>query len=241
MALLHFCVIALGCVAACFWTILMAVPLMLAGRLVPAIGPPIQRWWGKGWCWCFGVRIKALHLDRVPKSGAFVLAPNHEGLFDIAIMNSMPFFFRWIAKEQVKKIPFISGANKALGTFFLKRDRSVGDLNIMKGVEEGLNKGQSVVIFPEGTRSRTGQLLSLKKGAFRTAQNTGVLLLPVAIAGSFAIAHAGRLPTRWGHQVVVCFGNPMIASDDLGAFMDAYRENLNALLAEARSVLQSVL
>lgn len=230
----------LGLMSSCVATVYFASVLILFCRFVPKLGPWVQRAWGKSWCRALGIKVNVLHLDRFP-AGGVVIAPNHESMFDIFVMASLPLPFRWISKEQVGKIPFVSGAMRALDAYFLKRDRSAGDLNVMKEVELGLEKGHSVIIFPEGTRTRTGELLPLKKGAFRTAQNAGALIVPVAIHGTFKIAPPGKLPLRWGHRVVVCIGKAfrIPRQDDIAPWMDHYRQELGQCLFDARTYLSS--
>lgn len=209
-----------------------AVPVYL---LSPRLGTKIHQLWGWLVCGSFGIRVEIRGLENLPDRG--VMAPNHESLFDILVLACLPVHFRWIAKEQVKRIPGIGWVMWAMGCFFLKRDRSGHDLKVMKGVETALSQGALVAIFPEGTRTRTGQLLPFKKGAFKTAVNAGVPVIPVAISGTFHIAPPGRLPDRWGHRVVVAIGKPVptVPSRPLEVVMTEYRATLEQLLAQSRA------
>lgn len=183
-----------------------------------------------------GIQVEFYGLDNLPKSGV-ILAPNHESMFDILVMASIPYDFSWLSKEEVGRIPFIGQSMKAMGCFFVRRDRSGGDMNVMKELETAVRDGRSVLIFPEGTRTRTGELLPLKKGAFRTAQNAGVPLIPIAIQGTRAIAKPGELPTR-GHRVRVMIGRPfpVPAQAELAEVMEKFRLELTKLLAENSSL-----
>lgn len=238
MALIHRVLVWVALIGCVVWSILIATPLAYLTPWNPKIGPPLQRWFGLGWLWCLGIRITMLHEERIPASGV-VIAPNHESMFDILVMASQPKFFRWISKEEVGRIPLIGTAMRSLGAYFLTRNRSGGDMAVLKRVETGLADGFSVIIFPEGTRSLTGHLNPIKKGAFRTAQNGGVKILPVGLAGTFNIAPKGRLPVRWGHRVIVNYGEPLfIARDEnLANAAERYRQALTLLIEEARSQL----
>lgn len=80
-------------------------------------------------------------------------------------------------------------------------------------------------------------MLPLKKGAFRLAQNTGLPIMPVGIAGTYEIAPPKKLPTRWGHQVTLVFGEPFWVppSETLDAAMERFRKELVQLVEEARA------
>lgn len=207
----------------------LSVPFFI---LVPKIGQKFQLGFGLGWLWLMGIRVETLGLENLPQTGGAILAPNHESMLDIPLLCSVGHPLCWLSKEEVGRLPFIGWSMKAMGCYFVKRNRSGHDLNVMKDVEDGLKRGASIVIFPEGTRTRTGKLLPLKKGAFRTAQNSGVPLIPIAITGTFQIAPPGQWPSR-GHSVTVRIGSPMFFSPEepLESAQKRYRENLIKLLS----------
>jgi 1-acyl-sn-glycerol-3-phosphate acyltransferase len=158
-------------------------------------------------------------------------------MFDILVVATLPITFRWISKVQVGRIPFLGAAMRAMNTYFVRRDHSAGDLEIMKQVEKGLREGYSVVVFPEGTRTRTGQLLPFKKGAFRISQNAGCLVVPIGIFGTFGIAPAGKLPVRWGHRVVINIGDAFqVPPGSIEKSVEIFRDRIVNLINEANTV-----
>ncbi len=119
-----------------------------------------------------------------PSSGAYVCTSNHQSFLDIFAMSRQRREMKWIAKEEVFKIPFF-------GLFF----RLSGDIPVNRGDRESggaalqkarwyLDHGMPVMIFPEGTRSRDGKMGPFKPGAFRLAIEAQVPILPVAVTGS---------------------------------------------------------
>ena len=238
MFIFHRMAVFLGLFFCGLWTLLMTTPLILLRPFVSKIGPSIQRLWGWGWCQCLGIRITILHSERIPSSGGFVIAPNHASLFDILVVASLPMHFRWISKAEVGRIPFVGGAMRSLGAYFLLRGGSPGDLSKMKQVEEGLRAGFSVLIFPEGTRSPNGALLPFKKGAVRTAQNAKAPIVPVGLSGTFEIAPKGKIPVKWGHRVIVNIGEPIFPGDsmDSALALSVLRDQIQSLVDEGRGL-----
>ncbi len=210
----------------------LSVPFFL---FFPKVGQKFQQMFGWGWIWLMGIKVTVHGQENLPRVGGAILAPNHESMFDIPLLCSLGHPLCWLSKEEVGKLPFVGWAMKAMGCYFVKRNRSGHDINVMKEVEEGITRGACVVIFPEGTRTRTGALLPFKKGAFKTAQNTGFPLIPIAISGTYQIAPPGTWPTR-GHLVTVRIGLPLFFSreDSLESIQDKYRENLIKLLSMDR-------
>jgi 1-acyl-sn-glycerol-3-phosphate acyltransferase len=119
-----------------------------------------------------------------PRSGAYVCTSNHQSFLDIFAMSRQRREMKWIAKEEVFRIPFF-------GLYF----RLSGDIPVLRGDRESggaalqkarwyLDRGMPVMIFPEGTRSRDGKMGPFKPGAFRLAIEAQVPILPVAVSGS---------------------------------------------------------
>lgn len=195
-------------------------------------GQPFHHLFGKVGCWCMGIRVNYQGLENLPQKGGVILAPNHESMFDILVMAGVPYDTSWLSKEEVGKLPFIGMAMRAMGCYFVKRNRSEHDFNVLSEVEEGLKQGRSVIIFPEGSRTRTGALLPFKKGAFRVAKQTGAPIIPIALTGTRQIAQPGELPTR-GHRVIARFGKPFyVASNaELPETMKKFKDELTNLLS----------
>lgn len=220
---------------ALLWTLIiatLAIPFLLFFK---KIGHVLEQFFATVWCWLLGVEAVYENLEVLKTKKNFVLAPNHQSLMDIMVLYRLPLKFHWIAKKQLSRIPFFGWALKACGTYFVNRDSSGHDVKVvMKEVEDGLISGESVLMFPEGTRSRTGQLGPFKKGAFKVAQNTQVPLLPIAILGTYGIVPPKSLPKRWGHKVIVKLGNPFYVGpeEDMSVAMGRFRIELIRLLEE---------
>jgi 1-acyl-sn-glycerol-3-phosphate acyltransferase len=105
---------------------------------------------------------------------------------------------RFIAKKQLGQIPLFGWAMRAGRFIFIDRQNAAAARRSIDEAAARIRKGTSVVIFPEGTRSRDGKLLPFKKGGFHLAVNSGAQIVPVAIRGSREIMPRGSLLTRPG-------------------------------------------
>lgn len=124
---------------------------------------------------------------------AYVVVCNHESNADPFLISHLPWDMRWIAKEEIFKLPLLGLLMRASGDIKLKRgDKgSVGDM--FDACLETLRAGMSVMMFPEGTRSKDGELLPFKDGAFDLAIRAQVPVLPLALTGTRNCMRKGAL------------------------------------------------
>ena len=114
----------------------------------------------------------------------YVIVSNHQSTLDILMAFSLFFPFKWVSKAEVFKIPFI-GWNMYLNRYIkLKRGDKKGIAKMFVDCEKALAEGNSLFVFPEGTRSETGRLKPFKSGAFTLAKKMKIPILPVVISGT---------------------------------------------------------
>ena len=116
------------------WTALigtLAVPSFLINE---RLGHFFHRLWGIGCLKIMGVHVTYLGMEKLPRKSA-LLAPNHESVFDILLACSLPVNFKWVSKQENAKLPFAGWTMSAMGTFWVRRDRSGHDVSVMKSVE----------------------------------------------------------------------------------------------------------
>lgn len=138
--------------------------------------------------------------------GPVVFVCNHEGDFDIPVLLAFiekPFGF--ISKVEVKKAPIISSWMEVMNCVFIDRtDRRSAVKSIRDGIEV-LKNGHSLVIFPEGTRSKGGPVAEFKKGSLRLAKDSGVPIVPIGIRGTSDIFEKNGRLVRPAHvQINIC-------------------------------------
>jgi len=132
---------------------------------------------------------------------AYVVVANHESQADPFLLSWLPWDMRWVAKEELFKPPFVGWAMRWGGDIPLRRGKGDSVRAMMEECERALAGGISVMMFPEGTRSKDGDLLPFKDGAFHLAIRAGVPVLPVAIAGTRAMRPKH---SRWFGKAHAC-------------------------------------
>ncbi|MFV0471993.1 MAG: lysophospholipid acyltransferase family protein [Paludibacteraceae bacterium] len=142
--------------------------------------------WGKFCCYVFFINIKTVGFERLDKKQSYIFTANHQSMFDILVVYGwIPFIFKWIMKMELRKVPFIGAASAAAGHIFVDRSNPIAAKHSMEKAAEQLKNGNSVVIFPEGTRTKTGKLGKFKRGAFLLAMELKLPIVPVTISGSY--------------------------------------------------------
>jgi 1-acyl-sn-glycerol-3-phosphate acyltransferase len=116
--------------------------------------------------------------------GPFVVVANHQSILDILLLSRVPHEMKWIAKEELFEVPWVGWMLRMSGDIPIRRGDAESGGEALARAKAYLARGMSVMLFPEGTRSKTGKLLPFKSGAFRLAVEAGVPVLPVAVHGT---------------------------------------------------------
>jgi 1-acyl-sn-glycerol-3-phosphate acyltransferase len=114
----------------------------------------------------------------------YVVVSNHESFADILLISHLPWEMKWLSKAELFRIPVMGWMMWLAGDVPVKRGFGPSAVEAMERCRETLRKRVSVMIFPEGTRSKTSELLPFKDGAFRLAIEAGVPILPLAVSGT---------------------------------------------------------
>ena len=190
----------------------------------------------RGWGWLFnffsGVDNTIEGLENVDRKASYVVVSNHLSNLDAPYhLGTMPVGVRFLAKKELYKIPLFGSTLHAVG--MVETDRQAHSPDALRLLNERVARviamGRSLMIYPEGTRSKDGELHAFKKGAFRIAVQNDMPLVPVAIAGTNTVWPHGE---KWwrGGQTKMAFHSP-IPTAGLG---DA---DIDALQAEAHRII----
>ena len=190
------------------WTGIMAV-LSLVFSLVDRNGA-LQHGCARTWAlWIIrvsGARLRVLRGTALLDRGPLIFVSNHQSFFDIfALLACLPVQFRFLAKESLFRVPFLGWHLRRAGHVPVDRANPRVAYRSLQSAVEQIRAGTSVLIFPEGSRSETGQVGSFKKGSLRLALASGAPVVPVAIYGTSLILPKGSMWISPG-DIDVCIG-----------------------------------
>jgi 1-acyl-sn-glycerol-3-phosphate acyltransferase len=177
-------------------------------------------------------RLRVVGRDKLPWNGPAVIVANHASLIDVLVLFSLYRPFKWVSKAENFKLPFI-GWNMTLNDYVpLVRGKRSSIVRMMDECRAHLGRGAPVLIFPEGTRSRDGQLQAFKDGAFRLASEVGCPVIPVAIRGTSDVLPKHGMVLRKRMQATVEVLDAIAPSTDAEALRDAAREAIARALSQ---------
>ena len=168
----------------------------------------LQFWCARWWCrliaWSIFARIKIHGIEHVRADRAYVYMANHSSLIDTpALFAYLPYPFRIMAKRDLFYVPFMGWHLWTAGHFPIDRRNARGTVRSIRRVIDGVRAGRSLAVFPEGTRTRDGQLQEFKPGVFKIALKAGVPIVPVAIRGTFDLLPRTTLAPKPGRVDVL--------------------------------------
>lgn len=200
--------------------LVVTVPLALVTIALGTIDPYGKRVYriNQLWTWLIlrlgGVSIRVHGLENIDPRVPYIFVANHQSNVDIPVLiqSLRRFQLRWIAKKELLRVPLFGWAMWATKHITVDRADPLDAIRTLDRARKKIAAGISVVIFPEGTRSRDGRLLPFKKGGFLMAAKTGVEIVPVTIVGSAALLPSGAWRLRAG-TVEVFIERPMASEN----------------------------
>jgi 1-acyl-sn-glycerol-3-phosphate acyltransferase len=185
-------------------------------------------------------RLWRFETEGVPPEGPrrpYVVVSNHESYADIFLMSHFPWEMKWLSKHTIFKIPVMGWMMRMALDVPVRRGERESAIAALAECRDRLARRVSVMIFPEGTRSRTDELLPFKDGAFHLAIQSRVPILPVAIAGTRSCMAKGSFAFRHAHAKARVLAP--IDTDGLTlADVPALRDRTRATIDSARRALQ---
>lgn len=169
--------------------------------------------WSRIVCCMAWVKVEVRGRENISKDQSYIFVSNHQGAFDIwAIYGYLNHNFKWLMKKSLEKIAFVGYACKRSGHVFV-------DSNSLQSIRETIDKargelkeGMSLVIFPEGTRTKTGRLGDFKRGAFMLAGEFRLPVVPLTIQGAYDIMPKDSYFPRAG-KIVLTIHKPIFPGE----------------------------
>jgi 1-acyl-sn-glycerol-3-phosphate acyltransferase len=141
--------------------------------------------WGKILLLICNTKVEVIGKENILHSKPQIFVANHQSDFDILIaLAYIPVQFRWIAKKELFNIPIFGAAMRSAGYIEIDRQNREKALQSLDEAALRIREGKSIMTFPEGTRSRSGEIKPFKQGTFHLAIKSGVSIVPVSIIGS---------------------------------------------------------
>jgi len=215
------------------WTVLWITLALMIHLVTQSHGMPLalaHRVWAPGVLRMIGARLEIKGVAELDFSRPYLFVANHTSLLDIPVLfASLPVPLRFLAKEELRRIPLVGHFIVAMGMVFIDRGQSAAARQSIDRMAAALAEGVSLVAFPEGTRSRDGELRAFKTGAFVAAIKSGVPVVPIHIDGASAILPAESLSIRPG-PLGVAVGPPIPSQhrslEDRRQFADLVRSRM---------------
>lgn len=184
-----------------------------------------------------GTTVEVKGLENLPAKGPVVYMATHKGLYDSPVLASIiDESCIYIGKEEMKKFPIMGDWFNATGSIYLARDDMKQSLKaILDGIGE-LKQGQSIVIFPEGTRSKGEEMGSFKAGSFKLATKAKVPIVPIAIQNTHKVLEASGQKGIGKATVYVNIGKPIdvasLSAEEIKMLPKTVEDYTRALLEE---------
>jgi 1-acyl-sn-glycerol-3-phosphate acyltransferase len=170
------------------------------GNLAMKVG----RWWASSVLRVCFIPVTVKGLEHLDVGQSYVYAANHRSNFDIFVLyHALPGKFSWLGKKSLFRVPIFGQAIARLGSIPIDRSNLQEAVRSLERAAEQVRWGRSLIVFPEGTRSTTQELLPFKKGVFIMAMKSGQPIVPVTVNGTGAVQPRGAMMMRPGPVEVI--------------------------------------
>ena len=184
-------------------------------------------------------RQRVIGRELIDRRQPYVIVLNHNTVIDIPTLYYLPLNFRWVSKREVFRVPFFGQFLVLHGDICIDRGRAAEAMEqLLREGRKWIGRGASVAIFPEGTRSKDGEIHRFKAGAFALAKEAGVPILPVVMDGTKTLIRRNLL-FDWGNRIAIRVLPPVpaerVAATETHELMAEVHDAMCAALAEIRS------
>ena len=192
----------------------------------------VARIWAKCILIVSGIKVNIKGFSNIDPAHSYIYMCNHQSNFDIPVLlGCLPVQFRWLAKAELFKIPIFGRAMRGAGYVAIDRFNRQSAFNSISEVSQKMKNGVSVMIFPEGTRSKDGKIGSFKKGGFIMAVDSRVPIIPLVIRGTRSIMEKGNLRINPG-DVSMQIGQPVETATYTRETKDDLIESVRGVICE---------
>jgi 1-acyl-sn-glycerol-3-phosphate acyltransferase len=190
-------------VTAAIVTFFLGIAVIIAGLIGVKDKPggifdKAPRWWSSAVLWAVGIKVRVHGWENVRRGEPHIFASNHVSWFDVPALAKVLPRYKFVAKAELFKVPIFGGAMRAAGMIEIQRENRKAAFGAYDVAAAKIRAGNSVVVFPEGTRGHGYPLRPFKKGPFVLAIAAGVPIVPVIVHGTIEIMPKGSLRAQPG-------------------------------------------
>ena len=204
------------------------------------LGVPRERVWdfaklqARNLCRMLGVSVITRGVELLEGGGPYVFTPNHQSHMDIAaLLGFLPGHNRFASKKELFDEPVLGAVMRTMGMLPVDRDDPMASIEVLN---RAVAEGHSIIIFPEGTRSRDGALLPFKKGAFVAAIHMGHPIVPVIVKGTNALMPKGGYLSILPGEVEIVVKPPIPTRGLVYDDRDRLVESVRGIIADELSL-----
>lgn len=208
------------------WLSSMMSAMMVVQRFVPSDRIEwLTRTYTRGQVLLTGSRVQYHVHPSIDPNRAYMFAQNHVNMLDhCTCYAGTPHFKQGIELAKHFEVPFYGWFMRQRGTIPVYRDAKDGVRKLVEGAKAEVERGHSILVFPEGTRTRSGRVGKFQSGVFRVAHKLELPIIPVAVTGMFEVMRTGEPFINPGHEVNVYFDEPIetrgVSESDLPAIVE---------------------
>ena len=189
-------------------------------------------WWARFNSFITPMRVTVFGRENIKKGESYIIVSNHQSSYDIFLLYGwLGVDIKWVMKKELRKIPVFGLAGKMGGNIYIDRSSPKAAYASLNVAKKKLVDGTSVIILPEGTRSRTGEIGLFKKGAFILATDLGIPILPISISGTRSILQPKTFALFPGRAVMEIHKPVPVSTKD--------RDKIDDLIKRVRDTIES--
>lgn len=196
--------------------------------------PP--KWWSRLTCWLSLCRVKSSGHENLNKDTSYIFIANHQGSYDIfLIYGFLNHNIKWVQKIGLRKIPFVGRASEIAGHIFVDNSSLVSRRDSIEKAKKEIKGECSIMMCPEGSRTRNGKMSPFRRGAYKIALDMGLPIVPVTINGPYDVLKVDTFTLNPG-KLELTIHKPIptenLQTEDIPALMKQTKEIIHSGLWE---------
>jgi 1-acyl-sn-glycerol-3-phosphate acyltransferase len=197
------------------------------------------KWWSRVMCAVSLCPVTVRGRENLRRGQSYIFIANHQGAYDIFLLYGyLNTPIKWVMKQILRRIQFVGKACEMAGFIFVDNSSPVAAARTISEAEQRLKNGDSIAIFPEGSRTQTGAMGKFKKGAFQMALDMKLPVVPVTIQGSFDVMPRSSVILH-PHPMELIIHEPIPTAAFASTDLRETAQNIRTLLDRSREAIAS--